>query len=124
MTQIAASCQLLELQYLLGKKWTLPILVDFREGNKSFNEIKKSAKNIVNSTLLSKMLKELVNYNILKKVENGKLRYELTEEGKEFVDILVQLKEWAGKNGFAVNSNCKDHSCLECGYFIDSKCNY
>lgn len=130
------SCQLLALQRLLGKKWAWPLLLEIhllelQNKGVHFNQLKKRTANRINSSLLSLILKEFIRFNLLQKSpkerqrsgkEQGRkesIRYELTENGRNFLNILLQLKAWAQGNNIIISKDCQNLSCMDCGHFIE-----
>ena len=111
-------CQLLHLNHLLGKKWTLPLLFLFEKASLSFNQLKKQTHNKINATLLSETLKQLETHRIIAKNANGTTHYDLTPQGRSLLTILTSLKAWAQKNDYLVGKDCAQKSCMDCGYFI------
>tara|TARA_B100001971_G_C18098770_1_gene487632 strand:+ start:153 stop:530 length:378 start_codon:yes stop_codon:yes gene_type:complete len=113
------NCDILKLQYLLGKKWTLPLLFEFQNNKQlSFNQLKKMTKDRLNSTLLSNTLKELEEFKILKKKLDKKQFYILTNKGQDLISILNKLKDWSIKNSLGIFDNCKKQSCIHCNKFL------
>jgi DNA-binding HxlR family transcriptional regulator len=72
---------------LLGRRWTLRILWELREGPLGFNQLQARCES-VSPTLLAQRLKELRESGIL---EDGGL----TAEGKSLIDALRPLHRWA-----------------------------
>lgn len=72
---------------LLGRRWTLRILWELREGPLSWSELRERCDN-VSPTLLTERLKELRESGILE--GDG-----LTAEGKSLLKALQPLHRWA-----------------------------
>jgi DNA-binding HxlR family transcriptional regulator len=72
---------------LLGRRWTLRILWELREGPLGWSELRARCEN-VSPTLLTERLKELRENGILD--EGG-----LTAEGKSLLKALQPLHRWA-----------------------------
>ncbi|UCD20810.1 MAG: helix-turn-helix transcriptional regulator [archaeon] len=88
----------------IGEKWTSLILLEIYGSQskwKRFSELKKSLGNITSKTLSTK-LKRLEKEKLIKKrVDNSvvpiKSEYSLTIAGKDFINILESMEEWAMK---------------------------
>ena len=114
-------CQWLGLQGLLGKKWSLPLLLELKNGEISFNQLRKKTSNRINPTLLSSVLKQLIRLNIVQKEIKGNSFYKLTTAGSDLVHILMLMKDWAKEHHLVIKDDCKNKSCLECEFFIGQK---
>ena len=114
-------CQILDLQYFLGRKWTIPLLLELKNNNVTFNQLKKRTNKTINSSLLSLTLKELIKFNIIQRINSEKIYYQLTDNGQELVDIFIQVKEWTVKNHINAKEQCTKFSCMECNYFLKDK---
>ncbi len=109
-------CELIELYYLLGKKWTIELFHYIKDEPISFNELRRLTCDIISPILLSRRLKEMINFKLIKKRNlNKRIVYEITNEGKEMKDIMHNLKRWAVKNDYELPSFCKKGKC-HCDY--------
>jgi DNA-binding HxlR family transcriptional regulator len=87
---------------LIGNKWSLLLLRELylSNGPLRFNNLLMALKPISSKTLSSK-LKELTQYEIVKRnVENTtpvKVEYSLTEKGKDLTGVLLSMAEWSQK---------------------------
>lgn len=87
---------------LIGNKWSLLLLrkLYLSNGPLRFNDLLRALKPISSKTLSSK-LKELTQYEIVKRnVENTtpvKVEYSLTEKGKDLTGVLLSMAEWSQK---------------------------
>lgn len=92
-------CSIIESFDIIGSKWRLIILNDLQEGEKRFNELKRSTN--ASSRTLSRVLKELQKENFVdKKVESETpvaTYYSLTEKGKSLTPIFQEIESWAEK---------------------------
>ena len=114
-------CAIYNISNVIGKKWTLLILLELYKGNykwKRFSELKYKLKYITQK-MLSLRLKELEKEKLLeKKIDNSrvpiKCEYKLTKSGKDFISIIKQMKKWALKCGKA-SETCNIQECKMCG---------
>ena len=116
--QKSSPCELLEIQHLLGGKWSFPLLLEFDKSKLTFNDLKGKTNNKINTTLLSKVIKDLLKHNVIEIKESDKKYYSLTSSGKKLIKILKDLKKWAESQGIDVGVDCVNRSCFECGKFI------
>lgn len=77
---------------ILGRRGALRIGWELRDGALGFRELQRRAE-ISSPTLLTQRLREAVELGAVMKDEDG--RYVLTRHGRELVDILDPLDEWA-----------------------------
>src|SRR5581483_11270420 len=77
---------------LLGRRWTLRILWELREGSLGFRALQGRCDNM-SPSVLSKRLLELQEAEIVR--QNEKARYALTREGIALLHSLASLNEWA-----------------------------
>lgn len=115
------ACSFLDIQHLLGSKWSLPILFEFQKfvgGKATFNQIRNRAKGKINPTLLSNTLKSFENFGLVEKFDASKIYYSLTNSGLEIVNKFELLRGWCAKSNY-VESNCKGRSCLSCPAFFE-----
>jgi len=104
----------------LGKRWTLLILLELYRGKsewKRFSRLKKSLDNIT-PKILSARLKELERESLIEKKIDAKefpikSEYRLTEEGKDFINVVKKIKKWSLK-WKKKNSNCEEIDCKDC----------
>jgi DNA-binding HxlR family transcriptional regulator len=75
---------------LLGRRWTLRILWDLRNGPLRFGELQADE---ISTSVLSERLRDLTEARIVERGEDG--RYELTEQGTELGRRLMPLVDWA-----------------------------
>ncbi|MFH8080486.1 MAG: helix-turn-helix domain-containing protein [Candidatus Aenigmatarchaeota archaeon] len=89
-------CPIIESIKMIGTKHRLIIIRMLKDGEKSFNEMKKLCK--MSSKTLSINLKYLVECEIVnKRSEGNKNIYFLTQKGKEITPILEMIGEWGKK---------------------------
>jgi DNA-binding HxlR family transcriptional regulator len=80
-----------DLLALLGRRWSLRILWELRDGPLAFRPLRAACGDI-STSVLSQRLRELRDAGILE-VEDR--RYRLSERGAELEDILLALDAWA-----------------------------
>ncbi|MBS3078931.1 helix-turn-helix transcriptional regulator [Candidatus Pacearchaeota archaeon] len=115
-------CSVRKVVNFLGKKWTLLILLELYKGNsewKRFSQIKRNLDNIT-SKILSIRLKELERENLIEKRINTtefpiKSEYKLTKAGKDFVDIIKNIKKWSLKWKENIKT-CEETDCKDCEF--------
>ncbi|QDU32148.1 HTH-type transcriptional regulator YodB [Poriferisphaera corsica] len=86
---------------LLGDKWTILILRDMLIfGKQYYGDFLKSGEHI-STNLLADRLKRLERWKMVTRevdAENAaKVRYQLTEKGRQFAPVLVKLLLWSGE---------------------------
>lgn len=86
------------LQRMIGGKWKIEILFYVAlKDVRHFGQLRRCIGNISESTL-SRQLKELVEDGFLLRTDYGevppRVEYELTQQGRSFVPILLAMKEW------------------------------
>lgn len=88
---------LLDFTNVISGKWRIPIMAAINNDKLRYTDIQKKIPNIT-PRMLSKELRELeANGVVVRTVENTipvKIEYSLSESGKEFGVILVQMLEW------------------------------
>ncbi|MEQ0563210.1 helix-turn-helix domain-containing protein [Amycolatopsis sp. NEAU-NG30] len=79
---------------LLGRRWTLRILWELRDGAKpTFRALQQQCDGI-SSSVLATRLRELGEADLVGHAGDG---YTLTEQGKSLFGTLVQLDAWAAQ---------------------------
>ncbi|MEL6977923.1 MAG: helix-turn-helix domain-containing protein [Pseudomonadota bacterium] len=78
---------------VLGRRWTLRILWELRDGAQSFRALRQRCDDI-SPTVLNDRLKQL---RALAFVSQGEAGYALTETGRELSARLVDLDHWAAR---------------------------
>lgn len=82
----------MELLDLLGRRWTLRVLWELRgEHGLTFREL-RAASGDLSSSVLSDRLRELTAAGVVGRDEDG---YVLTPRGRELLELLLPLDEWA-----------------------------
>ncbi|SDY23823.1 winged helix-turn-helix transcriptional regulator [Halopenitus persicus] len=89
-------CNVVGAVEAVGSKWKLVVLNDLREGEKRFNELKRSTG--ASSYTLSRVLEDLEADGFLdnrKELESPVASYyALTEKGSELCPVFDALDEW------------------------------
>ncbi len=92
----AAVCPVVEALEEIGSKWRLVVLHDLQEGEKRFNELKRSTD--ASSRTLSRVLDDLEDAGMVtRRVEERPIAsyYSLTEKGEALCPVMNQLEAWA-----------------------------
>ncbi len=77
---------------LLGRRWTLRIGWELRDGQAmSFRELQESCDN-ASSSVINDRLRELRDAGIVELVDDG---YRLTRRGRQLLELLMPLDRWA-----------------------------
>ncbi len=113
-------CTIYKTMNIIGKRWTLPILLELYKGDnkeKRFVELKNRMGGVTSKTL-STRLKELERDGLVKKkVDNStipiKCEYSLTESGEELIKTIQDIKKWALKWKFK-SKECSQSLCKNC----------
>ena len=84
---------------LLGRRWTLRIVWELRQGRRSFRDL-RTACDAVSPTVLNQRLKELREARLVELSEEE--GYGLTGLGRELLDRFSPLVVWAERWGRAV----------------------
>ncbi|WP_182353838.1 winged helix-turn-helix transcriptional regulator [Flaviflexus huanghaiensis] len=91
---LAACKKLEEIHFILGKRWTGPIVDTLRQRPAHFNELSRVLE--VSRRTLSARLKELVSIGVVERTEDdGEITYTLTPAGEELLPSLDVMREWA-----------------------------
>lgn len=87
----------MEVLDALGRRWALRVLWELRSGALSFRAL-RSASGGISPSVLNQRLQELRELGV---VELGDEGYELTVEGQQLGQILLQLDRWARRRAGA-----------------------
>jgi DNA-binding HxlR family transcriptional regulator len=117
---IMKNCTVYKTLSIIGKKWTLLILLELYKGKheeKHFNDLKKHVQGIT-PKVLSERLSELENEGLVnRRVDNTKVPirclYSMTESGKELIGVIQDIKSWGLKWKFE-NEECLLTQCKRC----------
>lgn len=77
---------------LLGRRWTLRVLWELREGGPNFRELRERC-DAMSPSVLNQRLAELREAGIVALRKEG--GYALTREGKQLMTALAPLSRWA-----------------------------
>ncbi|MEF8937854.1 winged helix-turn-helix transcriptional regulator [Halobacteriaceae archaeon SHR40] len=94
--QNEAACPVVEAVEEIGSQWRLVVLYDLQEGEKRFNELKRSTG--ASSRTLSRVLDDLEDAELVKRrVEERPIAsyYSLTEKGMALCPVMDRLEEWS-----------------------------
>ncbi|HLC88834.1 MAG TPA: helix-turn-helix domain-containing protein [Candidatus Nanoarchaeia archaeon] len=119
-------CTIYRTANFIGKRWTLLILLELSKRGqhtaslmdaKGFLQLKKNLP-LITSKILSSRLKELeLEGLIAKKIDSRtfpkKSEYSLTKSGKEFLQVIKELKRWSLRWKFQ-NDACEQIICQNC----------
>jgi DNA-binding HxlR family transcriptional regulator len=78
---------------LLGRRWTLRVLWDLRDGPMRFKDLQAEE---ISTSVLTQRLSELTEAGIVTRADDG--RYALTPKGDELKELLLPLNDWARRN--------------------------
>ncbi|MCY3412298.1 MAG: helix-turn-helix transcriptional regulator [Candidatus Heimdallarchaeota archaeon] len=101
---------------VISPKWNVNIILELvtEESSLSFSEIAQRIPEI-SPRMLSMRIKSLVENGVLHIIENPekpkKVRYQLTESGRELSVVLKFIREWSLKYGDVENETCKNNFC-------------
>ncbi len=77
---------------LLGRRWTLRVIWELRDGGLTFRELQSRCEE-VSSSVLAQRLRELRDARVV--AANGGVGYRLTHEGEALLGALSPLHAWA-----------------------------
>jgi DNA-binding HxlR family transcriptional regulator len=75
---------------LLGRRWTLRVLWDLRDGPLRFRDLQADE---ISTSVLTQRLNELTEAGIVERTGDG--RYGLTRRGAQLGELLMPLNDWA-----------------------------
>ena len=108
-------CAVLETSHLIGKKWSIPLLIEIKMGKfKGFYKFTTSSS--ITPKTLSNELKELTRAGLIEKSDNA---YSLTGKGLGLCNAIDEIKKWNIKWNNTPKS-CLERSCMECTYFANN----
>lgn len=108
-------CAVLETTHLIGKKWSIPLLIEIKMGKfKGFYKFTTSSS--ITPKTLSNELKELTQAGLIEKSDRS---YSLTKKGLELCNAVDEIKKWSIKWNNSPKS-CLENSCMECNYFVNN----
>ena len=94
---VANACPVVESMEQIGSKWRLVVLHDLTEGEKRFNELKRSTD--ASSRTLSRVLDDLQETDLVNRrlEEDAPVAtyYSLTEKGEALCPVFSEIENWA-----------------------------
>jgi len=95
--QVEAACPVVESMEQIGSKWRLLVLHDLQDGEKRFNELKRSTD--ANSRTLSRVLDDLQETGFVeRRIEEDApvaTYYRLTAKGESLCPVFDEITAWA-----------------------------
>ena len=92
-----SACDVVESLEQIGSQWRLIVLNDLQEGEKRFNELKRSTG--ANSRTLSRVLDDLTDLGfVTRRLEEDApvaTYYSLTEKGRSLCPVFDEIEAWA-----------------------------
>lgn len=93
-----SDCPLTYTTNLLGGKWKIQLIwIIYETKSIRFNELKRKLNGITD-LMLTKILKELVNENIVHRQQYNEIpphvEYSLTQHGLNLIDALSEIRKW------------------------------
>ncbi len=82
---------------IIGRKWTLLILISMWEGNKHFREIERSIPKLSTKVLADELKQMEINKLITRTVINGspvRTEYAATDYSHTLKKVINELREW------------------------------
>ena len=76
---------------LLGRNWALGIIWNLQTGSSTFRELQERCESI-SPSILNNRIKELREVDIIERTNDG---YQLTQLGKELMELLRPFGEWS-----------------------------
>jgi len=94
---VESACPVVESMDQIGSKWRLVVLHDLQEGEKRFNELKRSTE--ASSRTLSRVLDDLQEAGLVhRRLEEDApvaTYYRLTEKGESLCPVFDEIERWA-----------------------------
>jgi len=115
--QVHENCAIWMAMETISPKWTIHIILELMtagEDSLSYGDIQKLIPGI-NPRMLAIRLSSLIEAGLVIKIlENPhtpkKVRYKLTDTGKDLVSIIIQVRRWAVDN-LKPNERCLNDQC-------------
>ena len=126
MIEYGQFCPIAKASEVLGHRWTNLVIRELGAGSETFNDLRRGLP-LMSPSLLSARLKSLENAGVvLRTVKDKKVRYTLSESGRELKPILLALGTW-GQRWARTEFDKKDldpsmlmwdiHRTMNAGYF-------
>lgn len=94
MSSYGQFCPVAKAMEVLDERWTLLVVREMLDGSTHFNDIRRGVPRM-SPALLSKRLRSLERAGVVSRAEtDGRVRYTLTDAGKELNDVVVGLGSW------------------------------
>jgi len=94
---VESACPVVESMEQIGSKWRLVVLHDLQDGEKRFNELKRSTE--ASSRTLSRVLDDLQESGLVhRRLEEDApvaTYYSLTEKGASLCPVFDEIERWA-----------------------------
>jgi DNA-binding HxlR family transcriptional regulator len=94
---VEAACPVVESMEQIGSKWRLLVLHDLQDGEKRFNELKRSTE--ANARTLSRVLDDLQETGFVERrlEEDAPVAtyYSLTDKGQSLCPVFDEIEAWA-----------------------------
>ncbi|MFQ3318120.1 MAG: DNA-binding HxlR family transcriptional regulator [Natronomonas sp.] len=95
--QVESVCPVVESMEEIGSKWRLLVLHDLQDGEKRFNELKRSTE--ANARTLSRVLDDLQEMGYVERrlEEDSPVAtyYSLTSKGESLCPVFDEIEAWA-----------------------------
>ncbi len=95
--EVESPCPVVESMEQIGSKWRLLVLHDLQDGEKRFNELKRSTD--ANSRTLSRVLDDLQASGFVERrlEEDAPVAtyYSLTDKGRSLCPVFDEIEAWA-----------------------------
>ncbi|PSB12255.1 transcriptional regulator [Pleurocapsa sp. CCALA 161] len=109
-------CPVRQVINIVGDKWTLPVLYVLNQGTKRYSEIQREIPGI-SKKMLTQTLRRLESDNIIKRkiypVVPPKTEYALTTFGKQLIEPLEILANWAWEHQAELKLICDRRALTE-----------
>lgn len=109
-------CPVRQVINIVGDKWTLPVLYVLNQGTKRYSEIQREIPGI-SKKMLTQTLRRLESDNIIKRkiypVVPPKTEYSLTTFGKQLIEPLEILANWAWEHQAELKLICDRRGVTE-----------
>ena len=109
-------CPVRQVINIVGDKWTLPVLYVLNQGTKRYSEIQREIPGI-SKKMLTQTLRRLESDNIIKRkiypVVPPKTEYSLTTFGKQLIEPLEILANWAWEHQSELKLICDRRGVTE-----------
>lgn len=85
-------CPIASSLEVIGERWTLLVLRDAFYGRTRYDEFQRSLG--IATNVLSSRLKKLVDTGIFEQAEGPRGAYQLTQQGRDLLPVLMSIKQW------------------------------